>query len=490
VNELLQLSAIEQASFIRVRKVSSQELVQAHLEQISRVNPVINATVEVLADCAMAEARAADQTLARNSSAVGPLHGVPFSIKDSIEVAGTVCTAGTMGRAAAPKSAADAAVVARLRQAGAIPIAKTNLPDLLFAFESDNLVFGRTNNPYDVTRTAGGSSGGEAALIAACGSPIGLGSDAAGSVRVPAGFCGIASIKPTSGRLPRTGHFPPAGGWIERLWQIGPMARHVEDLGLMMSLLAGSDGSDPTVVEMPFADPAQIDLSALRVAFYTDNGFAAANPEVAEVIRAAAASLSRVVKSVEEDWPGVLACAYDLEMKFLGADGGDSLRRYLESSGSTTLHPLLTGWLEKLEAYRTDLSGFQGYWAELDRYEGEMFAFLSNYDAIVGPVYTQPALPHGASILDVNFRGFSHTMAYNLTGWPAAVVRCGESSSGLPIGVQVIARPWREDVALALADSLEKAFGGWKAPIPLRRPVHPGFHTSFIPLTHQGGEPQ
>jgi len=463
VNELLRLSAIEQASLIRARKVSSQELVQAHLEHISFVNPGMNAAVEFLADCAMAEARSADQALARNGSAAGPLHGIPFSIKDSIEVAGTVCTAGTMGRAA-PKSAADATLVARLRRAGAIPIAKTNLPDLLFAFESDNLVFGRTNNPYDGTRTCGGSSGGEAAMIAACGSPMGLGSDAAGSVRVPAAFCGITSIKPTSGRLPRTGHFPPAGGWIERLWQIGPMARHVEDLGPMMSLLVGSDGSDPSVVDMPFADPAQVDLGELRVAFFTDNGFAAADSEVAAVVQAAAASLSRVVKSIEEDRPGVLAYAYDLEMKLLGADGGDSLRRYLESLGSTTFHPLLTGWLQKLEAYRTDLSGFQGYWAELDRYEAEMFAFLRNYDAIVCPVYTQPALPHGASILDENFRGFSHTMAYNLTGWPAAVVRCGGSSSGLPISVQVAASPWREDVALALAGSLEKAFGGWKAP--------------------------
>jgi len=392
------------------------------------------------------------------------LHGVPFSVKDSIEVAGTVSTAGTVGRAAAQKSEQDATLVLQLRQAGGIPIAKTNLPDMLFAFESDNLVFGRTNNPYDVTRTSGGSSGGEAALIAACGSPIGLGSDAAGSVRVPAAFCGIASLKPTSGRLSRTGHFPPRGGWIERLWQIGPMARRVEDLGVMMRLLVGSGDSDPTVVSMPFADPAQVDLSALRLAVYTDNGFAAVDSEVAAVIQAAALSLSRVVKFVEADRPCVLPCAYDLEMKLLGADGGDSLRRYLDSLGSTSLHPLLTGWLEKLEPYRTDLAGFQSYWAELDRYDAEMFNFIRKYDAIVCPVYSQPALPHGASILDANFRGFSHTMAYNLTGWPAAVIRCGESSSGLPIGVQVAARPWREDVALALAGALERDFGGWKEP--------------------------
>lgn len=460
----MRLSAIQQANLIRARKVSSLELVQAHIEQISKVNPQINAAVEIFTENALAEARSADKKMASNGSVVGPLHGVPFSIKDSIEVAGTICTAGTVGCAAAPRSAEDATVVARVRNAGAIPLAKTNLPDLLFAFESDNLLFGRTNNPYDGTRTSGGSSGGEAALIAACGSPMGLGSDAAGSVRVPAAFCGIASIKPTSGRLPRTGHFPPAGGWIERLWQIGPMARHVEDLGLMMRLLVGSDDSDPTVVGMPFGDPAHVDLSKLRVACYADNGYTATDPEVALVIRSAAHALAGLVQAVREDRPEVLACAYDLEMKLLGADGGDSLRRYLEHLGSTELHPLLTGWLDKLEPYRTDLAGLQGYWAELDRYEAEMFAFLRNYDAILCPAYNQPALPHGASILDQNFRGFSHTMAYNLTGWPAAVVRCGESSSGLPIGVQIVARPWREDVGLAVSYAAEKAFGGWKAP--------------------------
>src|SRR4029077_189571 len=193
-------------------------------------------------------------------------------IKDSIEVAGRVCTAGTMGRAAASPPTEDATLVARLKGAGAIPIARTNLPDMLFAFESDNLLFGATNNPYDVTRTSGGSSGGEAALIAACGSPLGLGSDAAGSVRLPASYCGITSIKPTSGRLPRTGHVPGAGGWIETLWQIGPMARRVEDLVTIIPLLAYPDGLDFTVIGMPNGKPESVRIGDLRVAFFTDNG--------------------------------------------------------------------------------------------------------------------------------------------------------------------------------------------------------------------------
>lgn len=463
MNDLLGSSATRLAARIRERQISSVELVQAHLDQITRVNSQIRAAVEVFAERALEQARRADSAKGR-AAPTGPLHGVPFSVKNSIEYEGTRCTAGTWGRREAAASTEDAAVVARLRAAGAIPIAQTNLPDLLFAFESDNLLFGATNNPYSLTRTSGGSSGGEAALIAACGSPCGLGSDAAGSVRVPAAFCGIASIKPTSGRLPRTGHVPAAGGWIEALWQIGPMARHVEDLGTMMTLLIGGDGVDPSVIDAPFRDPRPIPLTDLRVAFYTDNGFAPATPQVAQVVRAAARELESACASVEDARPACLADAYDLEMKLIGPDGGDSLRAYLQDAGSDRLHPLLCGWLDKLEPYRTDLRGLGGYWAEWDRYRAEMTAFLRRFDVIVCPAYTQTALPHGASILDENFRGFSYTMAYNVAGWPAAVVRCGESTDGLPIAVQVVARPYREDVALAVALRLEAAFGGWKPP--------------------------
>lgn len=208
--EVLRLSATQQARSIQEGEISSAKLVEAHLEQIARVDPAIHATVAVFSEKAMEVARRADQDLARGRSQ-GPLHGVPFSIKDSIEVEGTVCTAGTWGRREAAPSRKDATAVAWLREAGAIPLAKTNLPDLLFAFETDNLLFGPTRNPYDQSRTPGGSSGEEAALIAACGSPCGLGSDAAGSARLPAAFCGITGIKPTSGRLPPDRSFSGSG---------------------------------------------------------------------------------------------------------------------------------------------------------------------------------------------------------------------------------------------------------------------------------------
>jgi len=446
---------------VRERSISSRELVGAHLDRIAAVNPALNAAVEVMSERAIADADAADSELTAGNSR-GPLHGVPFSIKDSIEQAGNRCTAGTVGRKHAAVSTADATLVARLRRAGAIPAARTNLPDLLFAFESDNLIYGRTNNPYDVTRTPGGSSGGEAALIAACGSPLGLGSDAAGSVRLPAAFCGIAGIKPTSGRLPRTGHFPPAGGWLEMVWQIGPMARRVEDLVDAMRLLNGPDGVEPTVPDVPFGEPGRVNLADLRVAFYTDNGLAAADDEVAAVVRAAARAIEREVRSVAERRPACLAAAYDLEMKWIGPDGGDGLRAYLRGLGSAQVHPLLTGWLDKLEAYRTDLAGMARYWSELDAYRAEMMRFAGDFDVILAPAYVHAALAHGESIRDENFRGFSHTMAFNVAGWPAAVVRCGESAAGLPIAVQVAAGPWREDIVLRVALALEEAMGGWR----------------------------
>jgi amidase len=242
------------------------------------------------------------------------------------------------------------------------------------------------------------------------------------------------------------------------------MARHVEDLVVAMGGLVGPDGRDASVPDIPFGDPSMVALGNLRVAFYTDNGFVRTQACVSRVIYAAAEALTRDLHVVKEDRPRVLELAFDLEMKLLGADGGDSIWKYLEEVGSQNVHPLLRRWLERLDAYRTDIGGFQAYWSEWDLYQTEMLAFLSNYDVILCPAYTQAALPHGTSQSDENFHGFSHTMAYNLAGWPAAVVRCGESPEGLPIGIQVVARPWREDVALAVAGWLEKEFGGWREP--------------------------
>jgi amidase len=279
---------------------------------------------------------------------------------------------------------------------------------------------------------------------------------------VPAHFCGIVSIKPTSGRLPRTGHVPPSGGWIESLWQIGPMARRVEDLCTLMPLLAYPDGRDHTVIGMPNGDPAAVSVDGLRIAFFTDNGIVAAEPEIAAAIRRAAAALAAEVRSMEERRPPGVAESYDLEMGFLGPDGGDGLREFLASIGSARTHPLLEGWLAKLEPYRATVAGFAAYWAKLDQFRARMLGFLNDCDAVLSPVCAYAALPHGTSIDEGVFPGFSYTMTHNLTGWPAAVVRCGQTEAGLPIGVQIAAHPWREDVALRVAGRIEALCGGWR----------------------------
>jgi amidase len=276
---MIYTSAAKVARAIGTKQASAEEVVNACLERIAAVNPRLNAVVQVAADSARAQARTADVALARGEIR-GPLHGVPVTIKDNLDVAGIICTGGTKGRASTVP-AQDATIVARLRRAGAIVLGKTNLPEFAYAFESDNLVYGRTNNPYDLSRTPGGSSGGEAAIIAAGGSPLGIGNDAGGSIRLPSHFCGIAGIKPTTGRVPATGYFVPNGGVISPLWQNGPMSRYVEDLALTLPIIAGPDWRDPRVVPMPLGDPRAVDLKSLRVAFHTNDGIA---PPTAETV--------------------------------------------------------------------------------------------------------------------------------------------------------------------------------------------------------------
>jgi amidase len=233
----------------------------------------------------------------------------------------------------------------------------------------------------------------------------------------------------------------------------------VEDLCGMMTILTGPDGQDHTVVPMLPGDPLAIDVAGLRVAWFADNGIAAPTPETAALVRQAAKALG-----ARECRPPRIEESYDLEMKLIGPDGGDGLRAYLKDIGSTRTHPLLDGWLNKIEAYRTDVAGFANYWSSLYGFRAAMYEFLKDYDAILSPACATPAVPHGTSIDDAAFRGFSYTMTWNVTGWPAAVVRCGENSEGLPINLQVAAHPWREDVALAVALRLEHLFGGWRPP--------------------------
>ncbi|HEV8716129.1 MAG TPA: amidase [Candidatus Binatia bacterium] len=460
--ELIYTSATRLAQAIRKKKVSSEEVVNAYLQRIEAINPKLNAIVQLTADTARAQAREADESLAQGKIK-GQLHGVPVTIKDLFETAGVICAAGTKGRATFVPTQ-DATIVARLRAAGAILLGKTNVPELGLAPETDNLVYKWTDNPYDRSRTPGGSSGGEAAIIAAGGSPLGLGSDAGGSIRLPCHFCGIAGLKPNTGRVPRTGHVPPPGGALDTLWQPGPMARFVEDLILTLPIIAGVDGRDAGIIPMPLGDPRTVDLKRLRVAFYTDNGILSPTAETVATVKTAAQALSDAGLAVEEARPAGIEQSFELFYGLLGADGGAGLRMIFEMIGTTELHRLTQQRLELMRPYAISTTEFLALLFRWDQFRSAMLSFMDKYDVILCPVNAYPAMRHGTAFDDDKRPAFSYAHTYNLTGWPSVVVRGGTSPEGLPIDIQVVAGPWREDVALAVAQHIETTLGGWQPP--------------------------
>lgn len=319
------------------------------------------------------------------------------------------------------------------------------------------IIYGQTYNPYDLSRSPGGSSGGAAAIVAAGGSAFDIGSDYGGSLRFPSHCCGIATIKPTSGCVPRTGHILPFGGVLDSFQQIGPMARFVDDLSLILPIIAGPDHIDPCIVPMVLNDPDEVDLTSLRVAFHADNGIISPSLETDKVVREAAALLDSEGLIVTEVRPDGIEQSYELMIKLLSADGGTSIRRLLEDAG-TKDHTL--PWLGLAEPI--DATQFDALIMNWFRFRSTMLSFFKDYDVIISPVNAFPARPHGSSGVDLD--AFSYTMTYNMTGWPAAVVRGGTSPSGLPVGVQIVAHPWREDIALAVAGYLEKNLGGFQPP--------------------------
>ena len=440
------------------KKLSSRAVVDAHLDRIAKVNPKINAIVQLTAELARKEADEADAALARGE-VKGAFHGVPVTIKDTLETKGVICTGGTKGRANYVPQA-DATAVARLRAAGAIILGKTNVPELAGALESDNLIYGRTNNPYDLTSTPGGSSGGESAIVAACGSPLGLGTDAGGSIRVPAHFCGLAAIKPTSGRVPRTGQFPLPPGARNAAFHVSLIARKVEDLALALPIISGPDFRDHTIVGMPLGDPKNVAIRDLKLAYFEDDGAATATKEIVAAVRDAAKSFMDAGVKVEENRPPDAAKAATVYFDMSRGDGGVGTRAFLKNLGTTEISPLfekaLTHSVAPAMGTTTEAMAAFVRW---DLFCNAMLRFIENYDALLSPVAPYPALLHGTSFDEDNRRGFGYAQMYNLTGWPTATVRVGTSPEGLPLGVQVAARPWREDVALALVQHLEKTLG-------------------------------
>ncbi|MYB21797.1 MAG: amidase [Chloroflexi bacterium] len=454
-------SLTEIARAIREREVSASEMLEAHLARIDEVNPTLNAVVALCSERARSEATTADAAIARGD-ALGPLHGVPITLKDSHDTEGLVTTGGTLGRKEFVPEA-DSTVAARLRAAGAILMGKTNTPELTLSGETDNLVYGQTRNPFNPERTPGGSSGGAAAIVSAGGSPLDMGSDTGGSIRLPSHFSGICGIKPTAGRVPRTGHIVSwEMGALEAWTTIGPMCRYVEDLELALPIISGPDGVDPFIHPVPLRDSADVDLSGLHIAWYADvDGYLAPDDDTRAVLDAAVTALAERVGSVAHDTPPPLAEYVDLWPRVGGGDGRGWVKRLLDKWGTTEESEFLRKGFDRIEPTDTDV--FTESLEYQDRFRSEMLQFIQPYDAIVAPVAARPAPEHG-NTYSQELRTMFYTGPYNIAGWPGTALRCGTSGDGLPIGIQVLAHPWREDVTLALARALEQDLGGWQRP--------------------------
>ncbi|WP_162418262.1 amidase [Cyclobacterium roseum] len=460
------------AEMIREKEVSALEVVQTYIARIEDVNYQLNAVVMECFDRAIEEAKKADNEISKGN-VLGKLHGVPLTIKDSFMTEGVVSTGGTIGKMNfVPEE--DATVVARLRNAGGMMLGKTNTPEftliggVLGVNSTNNILYGISKNPYDLNKTTSGSSGGAGAIVAAGGAAFDVGTDWGGSVRGPSCTNGIAGIKPTSVRLPRTGHIVDYGGLFDSWQQPGPMARYVKDLDLLTPIMAGPDFKDAAVVPMPWPDYQKVDISQLKVAFFPENGIADTDPDTIETVRKAAKWMDEVALDVTEDCPRELLVELGtIRRELIIGDGWQWLKRATERAGSKTYGASLRERLENQGAV-ISTAEYTKLLEMQDANRSRMLQWFSQYDVIICPTTSSPAGDINSGYNEesryMDNPGESYTKPFNTCGWPGAVVRCGQSADGLPIGVQVVAQPWREDVALAVASYLESKSGGWKRP--------------------------
>ena len=473
-DDLTTKSATELVALISARAVSPVEVVEAHLRRIEQLNPALNAIVTIAED-AIDRARACEAVL-MTGNGVGPLLGLPITVKDTIDTAGLRTTSGSRIRADhVPEQ--DAASVARLRAAGAIILGKTNTPEMAVPYETDNPLFGRTNNPHDLDRTPGGSSGGEAAAIAACLSTAGLGSDLSGSIRVPAHLCGIAGLKPTAGRVAMDGHTPATPGVVALGASIGPMARRVEDLALLFKVLADPTQFEAAQNETGVLNPAV--LRGFRVASYTDDGVCPVSEDICAAVQNAAKALADAgLEVIEVTPPGISkssqlwidlfsrAANREIAALYQGreAEAGAQVARLLSE-----FNPATTDFQEKIEKAERLAAAV----LERERLRERLLQWMRTTGLILAPVGATAAFEHGAERVEVGgkslsvFRAFSYSQTFNVLGLPSVAVPAGRTANGLPIGVQVVGRPFEERNVLSAAAIVEAALGGWQKPAGL-----------------------
>jgi Asp-tRNA(Asn)/Glu-tRNA(Gln) amidotransferase A subunit family amidase len=459
-NELTSRSLVELTSLVKRKEVSPVELASDYLRRIEEGNGVINAIVTVAPDL-LEQAKRAEDLMTRGE-AVGQLHGVPLTVKDTIATAGIRTTSGSrLRKDFIPTN--DATAVARLKAAGAIILGKTNTPEMAIPYETENPVFGRTNNPYDVRLTAGGSSGGEAAAIAACLSPGGVGSDLSGSIRVPAHFCGIVGLKPTSGRIPMDGHVPVAEGVLSSGACLGPMARTVADASLLFRVLAQIDDD-------PSSFTAAEQVRGLGVCWYDYDGVTPVSHDTRTAVGAAVDALERAGLICVERRPAAVAAGSRLWVEMFAASSANDLRTFY--SGFEDLAGPLARQILDNASSRTQRrpEELRKTLEERDRLREELLTMMESTPLIVAPVGATAAFPHNASKVSVDgeavsvFRAFSYAQTFNVFDLPVVVVRAGSTAAGLPVDVQIVGRPFEEQKVLKVAAIIEEALGAWPPP--------------------------
>jgi len=482
MNELLLMSAREIARRIRGGEISPTEAVQAHIDRIERVNPIINAVVASRFDEALAEARAAERAR-RKGDDLPPLHGVPFTVKEPIALAGSPWTSGSINRRHVIAHE-DATAVSRVRAAGAIPLGVTNTSEMAMWFESYNVLYGRTGNPYDPARIPGGSSGGEGAVIGAGGSPFGVGADIGGSIRMPAFFCGVFGHKPTGGLVPLTGHHPAPHGVVGRYCTVGPLTRRAEDLWPLLGLMAGPDGRDPMATVSPgLAAPSPASLDEMRVLVCDDPGILGAvgpTPEQRKATWRAARILEARGARLQRWRSGDLRWGFLIWGACLQAAGGPSFHevmgegvrpnlmlealRSLLGAANYTVPALGLGALEKLLAGGP--RGLQDHLVRIrDRLRRDLEGELGQHNVLIMPTHPRPAPRHDRPLLRP--LDFAYTALFNVLELPVTAAPMGLGVEGLPLGVQIAATRGQDHLPIAAAMALEDGAGGWVVPAKL-----------------------
>lgn len=452
--QIHQLSLKQMAQLIRSRELSPVEVVRAHSDRLEQLNPQLNAFIELRTDAASHEAQQAEQAILRGEE-LGPLHGLPISIKSSIAVADLKQECGSRTRWGIVAQE-DAVLVQRLKQAGAIVIGTTNVPEMLMAYETDNPLYGRTNNPLDIARTPGGSSGGESAAIAAGLCAGGIGSDGGGSIRVPAHFTGICGLKPTPGRIPSTGHWPESLGPFALLGVVGPMARTVADVELMFRVVAGFDAGDAMATPISLRELDDDLLETVTVGYLEEHPSAPVTAETRAAVRKAAATLegagfhvrpfsSDVLDEARDHWWTLFVrLAAELLLPEFKDREAETSTILSFSDRPPTKEDLLSAWFKR------------------DQLRLRLAEQMSNMQVILCPVCSVPAFHHGEREWKVEGQqvgyidAMSYTQWFNLLGNPAVVLPIGQSREGLPIGVQIVGQPNAEELILKIGVLLEQ----------------------------------